>query len=116
MSGPSPKRVAARHAAMDPFKALQKAIKEVWSKHPDGWYKDLHKGWGEWLRDDDDTAIASIYHEYASAPSEPFSHCDRTAYKYWEKVSKAASRYAGREMYIESINAGKSQYFWRDPE
>jgi hypothetical protein len=116
MSGPSPKRVAARHAAMDPFKALQKAIKEVWSKHPDGWYKDLHKGWGEWLRDDDDTAIASIYHEYASAPSEPFSHRDRTAYKYWEKVSKAASRYAGREMYIESINAGKSQYFWRDPE
>ena len=83
-----------------PFRALERAIKEVWGV-------DLC---AEWLCNDDDVAIGSIYHEISAAPAEPFS--DAKTYETWDRVSALASKYAGRDMYIESINAGKSQYFW----
>ena len=128
---PNPSRVALAHltrqAKMDPFKAVQKAVLEVWSKKEGYDLSKLRKDFSRWLRAGDPAGwgpsgtepVASVFHEYGTAPPEPFNHYQGSGsdndFNTWKKVEKIASRYAGVDLIFESINPAVSQWFIDEP-
>lgn len=55
-------------------------------------------------------AIASVLHEYATAPPEPYTN--QATLNTWNRVGDRASELFGRGIYIESINPAVSQWFF----
>lgn len=120
---PSPSRVARRHlqARMDPFKAIQKATLEVWGKKQDYKVSELRRDFNRWLQEGDpsgragDRALASVFHEYATAPPEPFNYFQGSGpdndLKTWNRVADRAGQLAGMEILIESVNSAVSAFY-----
>ena len=98
---------------LSPFDAIKQAIKDVWGPEVlEFENRDILEGCEEWLTPGPKSAIASICSGYSSAPAEPFSLVDRTAFEKWKKVQEVASQYIGREVFFDSINCEVFRFYW----
>lgn len=117
------KRARGARNQLPPFDALKVAVLEVWSAHPDyeGKYaSQLTQDIDDWLVAGDpaewspgpNPPFASVFHEYATAPREPYSYAREGDYfNTWKRVEKRASELAGVPLGFESINPAVSQWW-----
>lgn len=95
---------------------MKRAILEVWGAHPDYDLATLQRGIDEWLVEGAENGIAAVYHEYGTAPPDPYNHAQGSGpdndYNTWQRVAERASEYAGEGVYWESINPAVSAWYY----